>query len=120
MAGKFEPKTPVQLNPPKEDLISAERLAQCNGTEGNPCYVAIKGLVFDVSGKDAYLPGGSYAVFAGHDASRALGMTSTKAADVKPEWADLSDDKKKVLGDWLTFFTKRYNIVGKVEGATNF
>lgn len=58
-------------------------------------------------------------VFAGHDASRALGMTSTKAEDVRPEWQDLADDKKKVLEDWLTFFTKRYNIVGKVEGATN-
>lgn len=31
MAGKFEPKTPVQLNPPKDDLISVERLSECNG-----------------------------------------------------------------------------------------
>jgi hypothetical protein len=31
MAGKFEPKTPVQLNPPKDDLISPEYLAKCNG-----------------------------------------------------------------------------------------
>ena len=58
-------------------------------------------------------------VFAGHDASRALGMTSTKAEDVRPEWDDLAEDKKKVLEDWFTFFSKRYNIVGKVEGAKN-
>jgi membrane-associated progesterone receptor component len=58
-------------------------------------------------------------VFAGHDASRALGMTSTKAEDVRPDWYDLPEDQKKVLGDWLTFFSKRYNVVGKVEGATN-
>lgn len=31
MSGKFEPKNPVRLNPPKDDPISAERLAQCNG-----------------------------------------------------------------------------------------
>jgi membrane-associated progesterone receptor component len=60
-----------------------------------------------------------YKVFSGHDASRALGKTSTKAEDVSPEWADLPDSEKKVLDDWFTFFSKRYNIVGVVEGATN-
>lgn len=62
----------------------------------------------------------STAVFSGHDASRALAKTSTKAADVSPEWFDLDDKEKGVLNDWYTFFSKRYNIVGKVAGATNF
>lgn len=31
MAGKFEPKTPVNLNPPKSDPISPEYLSKCNG-----------------------------------------------------------------------------------------
>ena len=31
MAGKFEPKTPVQLNPLKEDPISLEELAKADG-----------------------------------------------------------------------------------------
>jgi hypothetical protein len=35
MAGKFEPKTPVQLNPPKDDPITLEELAQATGTP--PC-----------------------------------------------------------------------------------
>lgn len=59
-------------------------------------------------------------VFAGKDASRALGMTSTKAEDVSPNWKDLSDKEKGVLNDWVKFFANRYNIVGIVEGATNF
>jgi membrane-associated progesterone receptor component len=59
------------------------------------------------------------AVFAGKDASRALGKTSTKVEDVVPEWEDLDDEKKSTLNDWITFFSKRYNIVGVVEGATN-
>ncbi len=46
-------------------------------------------------------------------------MTSTEAADVRPDWEDLPEEKKGVLNDWMTFFTKRYNIVGQVEGATN-
>jgi len=58
-------------------------------------------------------------VFAGHDASRALGKTSTKAEDVSPDWQDLPDSEKNTLNDWFTFFSKRYNIVGVVEGATN-
>lgn len=59
-------------------------------------------------------------VFAGKDASRALGMTSTKLEDVKPEWKDLPDKEKGVLNDWIKFFSNRYNVVGVVEGATNF
>ena len=58
-------------------------------------------------------------VFAGKDASRALAKTSTNPADVKPEWKDLDDKEKGTLNDWITFFSKRYNIVGIVEGATN-
>ncbi|KAL3608357.1 hypothetical protein FPOAC2_03352 [Fusarium poae] len=120
MAGKFEPKTAVTLDPPKDDIISKEELAKANGaTEGGKCYVAIKGKVYDVTGNKAYLPGASYNVFAGKDASRALAKSSTKQEDALPEWQDLDDKEKKVLNDWITFFSKRYNIVGVVEGATN-
>ena len=58
-------------------------------------------------------------MFAGKDASRALGKTSTKEADVNPDWHDLDEKEKGVLNDWITFFSKRYNIVGVVDGATN-
>ncbi|KAJ2902698.1 hypothetical protein MKZ38_000208 [Zalerion maritima] len=120
MSGKFEPKQPVQLNPPKDDPISQEELTKADGTgEGKTCYVAIKGKVYDVTGNKAYQEGGSYHVFAGKDASRALALSSKDEKDVKSEWSDLSPDKKKVLDDWITFFSKRYNIVGVVEGATN-
>jgi hypothetical protein len=61
----------------------------------------------------------THAVFAGKDASRALAQSSLKEEDCRPDWEDLSDEHKKVLNDWYTFFSKRYNIKGKVEGATN-
>lgn len=57
--------------------------------------------------------------FAGKDASRALGKVSTNPEDVRPEWEDLTDKEKSTLADWVTFFSKRYNVVGVVEGATN-
>jgi len=58
-------------------------------------------------------------VFAGKDASRALAKSSLKAEDCVPEWQDLPETEKKTLNDWITFFSKRYNIVGTVEGAQN-
>ncbi|KAL2017635.1 hypothetical protein VTK56DRAFT_1903 [Thermocarpiscus australiensis] len=120
MTGKFEPKVPVQLEPPKDDPITVEDLAKANGEDGGKCYVAIKGIVYDVTGNKAYQPGGAYHVFAGKDASQALAKTSTKPEDVRPEWQHLSDKEKSTLDDWVTFFSKRYNVVGRVVGATNF
>ncbi|KAL8859374.1 MAG: hypothetical protein Q9178_004052 [Gyalolechia marmorata] len=105
----FAPKEPPQLNPPKDTPIS--------NTPSYPTYVAIKGTIFDVSGNTAYAPGGSYHVFAGKDPSRALALSSLKPEDCRAEWEDLPDDKKKVLDDWFTFFSKRYNIVGRIEDS---
>lgn len=98
-------------------------------------YLCIQGTVFDVSGNKAYGPGGSYkgmlrchvrsseltldTVFAGKDASRALAQSSLKPEECRPEWEDLSDEHKKVLNDWFTFFSKRYNIKGKVASGSN-
>lgn len=53
-------------------------------------------------------------MFAGHDASRALALTSTKSEDVKAEWQDLGEKEQGTLNDWITFFEKRYSVVGKV------
>lgn len=92
--------------------------------------------MFDVSGNQSYAPGGSYhgklprlipasrvvsclistPVFAGKDGSRALARSSLKLEDCSPEYDDLDDKEKKVLNDWYSFFSKRYDIVGKVEG----
>ncbi|KAF8476129.1 cytochrome b5-like heme/steroid binding domain-containing protein [Kalaharituber pfeilii] len=115
------PKTPVTLNPPKDDPISLEELAKANGaTPETPIYVAIKGTVFDVSGnRSSYGPGGAYHVFAGKEASRALAKSSVKPEDVRPEWQDLGDKEKGVLEDWYKFFSQRYNIIGKVPGLSN-
>lgn len=117
---RFAPKVKVELNPPKDDPITYQELHQCDGTDpSKPTLVAIKGTVFDVSRNEAYGAKGQYHVFAGKDPSRALAMSSLKAEDCVPEWSDLEDKYKTVLGEWFTFFSKRYNIVGKVEGAQN-
>lgn len=62
MDKQFAPKQPVQLDKPNLDnVISQEDLAAADGTNPDkPTYVAIKGVVFDVSRNKAYQPGGSY------------------------------------------------------------
>ena len=41
---KFEPKKPVQLNPPKDDPISLEYLSKCNGENIRTSYQFVRGL----------------------------------------------------------------------------
>lgn len=61
MSERFAPKVPVQLEDPKDDPITVEELSKCDGTDPNrPTWVAIKGIVFDVSKNPAYGPNGSY------------------------------------------------------------
>ncbi|GAC97598.1 potential sterol binding protein [Pseudozyma hubeiensis SY62] len=112
----MEPTT-KPTHPPKDDPISVEDLKQYDGTdESKPVYVAVKGTVFDVSPKrEMYAPGKGYHIFAGKDGSRGLGMSSLKPEDAVPDYSTLDDKQLKVLDDWHSYYTKRYNIVGKVK-----
>jgi len=105
------------LPPPKDDPFTLEELKAFDGSDtSKPVYVAIKGTVFDVSRKrDTYGPGGSYAVFAGKDGSRGLGLSSLKPEDAVPDWSTLEEKDRKTLDDWHAFFTKRYHVVGRVS-----
>ena len=143
----------TDLPPPKDDPFTQEELKAFDGTNPDqPIYVAIKGTpyfsrravpaldttdagtVFDVTRKrDTYGKGGSYSLFAGKDASRALGLSSLKPEDAVPDWSTLEEKDRKTLDDWHSFFTcvlslplslssaddllgvrKRYAVVGRV------
>ena len=98
--------------------ISLAELARHDGSDPSlPIYLAIKGVgmcnrlsspahgllsaswlvvvVFDVSkSRDMYTPGkGGYAVFAGKDASRALGMSSLKIEDCVSDYSTLDEEQ---------------------------
>ena len=49
--------------------------------------------------------GKGYAIFAGKDASRALGMSSLNPEDAVSDYSTLEPDQMKVLNDWVR--TKR-------------
>ncbi|KAI0035468.1 progesterone binding protein [Vararia minispora EC-137] len=106
----------TDLAPPKDDPFTLEQLKVFDGSDpSKPIYVSIKGTVFDVTHKrDTYGPGQAYNLFTGKDASRALGKSSLKQEDAVSDYSTLPENERKVLDDWHSFFTKRYNIVGKV------
>jgi predicted heme/steroid binding protein len=107
--------------PPKQNFdrkFTPSELKEYDGSHSDkPIYVAIKSMVFDVTGKrELYGPGGSYSVFAGRDASLAFGRGSLKKEDLSPEYeGQLDEGEMKVLNDWVEYFKKRYDIVGVVS-----
>uniref|UniRef100_A0A0C9S953 TSA: Wollemia nobilis Ref_Wollemi_Transcript_1997_664 transcribed RNA sequence n=1 Tax=Wollemia nobilis TaxID=56998 RepID=A0A0C9S953_9CONI len=96
--------------------FTEEELKQYNGSDSSkPIYVAIKGRVFDVSsGASFYGPGGSYAMFAGRDASRALAKMSKNEEDISASLDGLTDKEIGVLEDWEKKFEAKYSVVGRV------
>lgn len=112
----FAVPDPSTLLPSRSDPISVADLKKYDGSDSSlPIYVAIKGTVFDVSAKrEMYGSGGSYNIFAGKDASVALGKSSLKAEDATADYSILDAEERQVLDDWESFFSKRYNVVGKI------
>ncbi|KAF9146505.1 hypothetical protein BGX30_014570 [Mortierella sp. GBA39] len=110
------PTTP--LPPPNlERIFTKEELAEHDGEkEDGSIYVAIKGIVFDVTAKKAmYGPSGGYHCFAGKDASKALGKSSLKPEDCIADYSELTEKERKTMEDWYVFFEKRYAIIGRTE-----
>src|ERR1700744_4744548 len=88
--------------------ITKEQLSEHDGNDSNKeVWVAVKGIVFDVTkNRGAYAPGKGYSIFAGKDASKALGKSSLKIEDCESDYSELDEGEVKVLNDWLAFFKK--------------
>ncbi|ODN77857.1 hypothetical protein L202_04971 [Cryptococcus amylolentus CBS 6039] len=99
-----------------DDPITLAELAKHDGSDpSKPIYLAIKGKVFDVTAKrEMYGPGRGYNVFAGKDGSKGLGMSSLDPGDAVADFSGLNETQMNTLNQWEAFFTKRYNIVGRV------
>ncbi|PAN08671.1 hypothetical protein PAHAL_1G428700 [Panicum hallii] len=99
--------------------LTAAQLRAYDGTDpSKPIYVSIRGKVYDVtSGRSFYGPGGAYAIFAGHEASRALGKMSKDEADVSGDLSGLTDKELGVLADWETKFQAKYPVVARLVDA---
>ena len=56
-----------QMQPPQERIFTLEELSQYNGRNGNPAYVAVNGVVYDVSNVPAWAFPTHFGLSAGND-----------------------------------------------------
>ncbi|KAF1796488.1 cytochrome b5-like heme/steroid binding domain-containing protein [Mucor lusitanicus] len=101
------------------NLPHALTLQQLSAYDGSdpllPIYVAVKGVVFDVSSNpSAYGKHSNYNCFAGKDASKALGLSSLNVDDCVADYSTLNNAEMVTLGQWLSYFTKKYPVVGHI------
>ncbi|GMH35660.1 hypothetical protein BSKO_03528 [Bryopsis sp. KO-2023] len=104
---------------PSERVLTKEELAQRDGSNGNPIYLAIVGQVFDVTkGGKYYGENGGYQFFTGKDGSRAY-LTGDFKNDLIEDVSDFTPEQLKGLVEWRDFYHefKDYEYVGKLEGA---
>ncbi|KAJ1536825.1 hypothetical protein HK405_014996, partial [Cladochytrium tenue] len=104
--------------PPGSRVFSLADLTAFDGADSaKPLYIAVAGVVYDVSGSRAlYAPGTKYGIFAGRDASKALAISSLKEEDCVPvdDPASLTPEQAKTLEKWVGFFSSKYDVVGTV------
>ncbi|XP_045918176.1 neudesin [Micropterus dolomieu] len=106
---KYKPGTkPVRL-------FTEEELKRYDGSEeGHPIYMAVKGVVFDVTnGKEFYGKDAPYNALVGKDSTRAVAKMSLDPADLTPDTAGLTDEQLKSLESiFEDTYKKKYPIVG--------
>ncbi len=60
-------KQPSQQNLPEQRVFTVEELAQYDGSNGKPAYVAVNGIVYDVSLEATWGGGTHFGLYAGKD-----------------------------------------------------
>lgn len=102
---------------PKEYWTEAE-LAPYDGSqdEDGPILMAADGLVFNVyKGRNFYLPGCEYHIFAGRDATRLLAKNKLEEETEEEAKKPLNMADRAFLATWMYTFKGKYDIVGKLK-----
>ncbi|XP_023103857.1 neudesin isoform X3 [Prionailurus viverrinus] len=108
---------PAERGPPVR-LFTEEELARYGGEEEDqPIYMAVKGVVFDVtSGKEFYGRGAPYNALTGKDSTRGVAKMSLDPADLTHDTVSqtgLTAEELKSLDDvFTTVYKAKYPIVG--------
>ncbi|KAJ2551396.1 Dihydrodipicolinate synthase [Coemansia sp. RSA 1878] len=100
--------------------FTPRELCEFNGKdESTPVYLAIRGIVYDVSkSRHMYGPQGPYCNFAGRDASRGLALSAFDEsvltdldAPIDP-LEELEKSEQASLDEWIEFFGGKYTPIG--------
>lgn len=125
-------------NPPPEDkpnagttVFSLEDMAICKGSssstksnqqgyKASDILVCANGEIYDMSshssGRNFYGPGKTYHLFAGRDATIALGKLSLNSEELDILNYDILDDtQRKTLAEWILRFRSKYSFCGRLK-----
>ncbi|MGH0142607.1 UNVERIFIED_CONTAM: hypothetical protein FKN15_050077 [Acipenser sinensis] len=107
---------PTQFKKIQEPLF--KQIAKCVSNphfqDGQPIYMAVKGVVFDVSsGKDFYGKDAPYNALVGKDSTRAVAKMSLEPDDLTSDTSGLTEEQMKALEDiFINVYKSKYPIVG--------
>lgn len=111
------PRSIEQLRQPENrkmdlPLLSMEEVGKHCGGNGLAEWVALRGVIWDVSSNAVYREGGGYHVFTGKDATFALGTMQFEDVG-KSGWdRKLNKEQLECLDEWCDFYAQRYKRVG--------
>jgi membrane-associated progesterone receptor component len=96
--------------------LTPQALRQYDGRDGSRIILSLSGNLVDVTaGAEAYGPGGSYQMFAGHDVTKCLALMDLSESSLDDfDFVPETDDAKKSLESWHNRLTSKYPIVGKL------
>jgi membrane-associated progesterone receptor component len=95
--------------------LTPQQLAQYDGVKDKKLFLALKGVIYDVTGSPFYEPGSGYHSFTGRDASINLAkMSHDEQYYNKYGEITLDQEETSVLNDWVARFESKYHKVGKV------
>jgi predicted heme/steroid binding protein len=109
---------PTPSKNPGSKVFSKAELKEYDGSDTSKGpYLSLMGEVFDVSkGKDHYGPGGGYDFFSGRDGSRAFVTGEFNEEGLIEDIEGLGNQDYLGLQEWLEFYHKDYNYLGKLDG----
>ncbi|XP_058021338.1 neudesin [Ahaetulla prasina] len=96
-------------------LFTEDELARYDGRqEDEPIYIAVKGVVFDVtSGKEFYGKGAPYNALAGKDSTRSVAKMSLDPVDLTYDTTGLTEEQLRSLDETFSnVYKTKYPIVG--------
>ncbi|XP_032366926.1 neudesin isoform X2 [Etheostoma spectabile] len=95
-------------------LFTEEELTRYDGSQGQPIYMAIKGVVFDVTkGKEFYGKDAPYNALVGKDSTRAVAKMSLDPADLTSDTTGLTEEQLESLDSIFEgTYKAKYPIVG--------
>ncbi|XP_071962927.1 neudesin-like [Antedon mediterranea] len=107
-----------EINSDSLRIFTPEDIKEFDGSDSEkPIYMAVKGVVFDVStGKDFYGKGAAYNALVGKDASRGVAKMSLEPDDLTSDVTGLTEQQLEELDKiFKNVYVAKYPVVGHMS-----